>query len=424
MLELAVIADDLTGAADTGVQFRRNFNEVLMLNGQSLPNGVPTPRSQAVSVYTGSRGLAPEDAARAARRVAKVISNLNPKLVYKKIDSCLRGNLGPEIDAILEAMILPRAIVVPALPKQGRQTVGGVHYVHGIPVAESEVGQDPVSPVVESRIDRLLKSQSHTPTGCIGLEIIRRGIESLEGELNRQGKAGHRIIVCDSKNQEDLDIVARLVLGRYADSLFVGSAGLAESISRIIPNLSRDHEQDGYPDSMAGRMNTVLLVCGTAANATREQVEVLNQHRPIDAFSLSPPQLMAIASDDHVELPPGLPAAVNQKSGLVLKVDPKTGPTPAEESDGIVRGLARLAFELIVKFKPDALFLSGGDTASAVFDRLGSVSLRLYRELQPGLVLGRINQGVFAGLPVACKPGAFGREDYLVKLMNYWTTTR
>jgi uncharacterized protein YgbK (DUF1537 family) len=113
MDKIVIIADDLTGAADTGVQFCPFFDETVLVPYHQLPNvfaTTPDAVSQAMSIYTNSRALEADTARERLGSVASQFSQSKPKWIYKKVDSCLRGNLGAEIEAIeLGAMLLKKS---------------------------------------------------------------------------------------------------------------------------------------------------------------------------------------------------------------------------------------------------------------------------------------------------------------------------
>jgi uncharacterized protein YgbK (DUF1537 family) len=414
LLEAAIIADDLTGAADTGIQFRRNFARVSLQSSERISAESLRLAGQAVAVYTDSRGLTPDYAAQKARQAALALSAVSPGLIYKKIDSCLRGNLGQEIMAVIQAMDLPLCIIAPALPKQGRQTVDGIHLVHGQPLAQTETANDPVCPVNESRLAVLLARQSGAKVEHLSLRILGQGPEAIERKVAEMLNRGVRLISCDARDQADLDHIAHLALGPCQGGLFAGSAGLAESISRLM--VQESGAGDGAVSQPATRM---LLVCGSATNTTRLQVEQLKLKHEVDEVSFPPAQLQRAALDENALDSLELPREIIPGTPLILRVGPEP---PAKELEAplIVRGLALAADQLMRHGGPDALFMTGGDTASAMFDQLKVNGLELDKELCSGMILGTLQGGRQNGLQASCKSGGFGNPGYLARLVDYW----
>jgi uncharacterized protein YgbK (DUF1537 family) len=155
--KIAVIADDLTGANDTGVQFaKQGLATVVLLNAGNLSSGAA---SDVVVIDTGSRALPAAEARARAAEAARLVKSGGIGTVYKKIDSTLRGNLGVEIDAIMDGCGLALAVVAPAFPQNGRLTVGGLHLLNGVPLEASEIARDPKMPVCESSLPALLAGQ-------------------------------------------------------------------------------------------------------------------------------------------------------------------------------------------------------------------------------------------------------------------------
>src|SRR6266511_2397722 len=99
---VTIIADDLTGACDTGCLFA-GPGPVGVLAAPALPaadSGVITP---VVTVDTESRALPPREAAAAIHAAARSLGGrLADGRVFKKIDSTLRGAAGVELTALLE----------------------------------------------------------------------------------------------------------------------------------------------------------------------------------------------------------------------------------------------------------------------------------------------------------------------------------
>src|SRR5919202_3899966 len=104
MPEIAVIADDLTGAADTGVQLvRAGYRSAVFFRASEVPGG----NLDAVAFDTDSRAM---PAGFAAKRVLEAArASRGARLVYKKLDSTLRGNVAAELAAAFGAAGRERA---------------------------------------------------------------------------------------------------------------------------------------------------------------------------------------------------------------------------------------------------------------------------------------------------------------------------
>src|SRR5690349_10534919 len=138
-MQAMLIADDLTGACDAGAQFAGRGPVPVFVAPAS-----PESEWQVAVVDTESRGLAPDDAADLVRGAAKrVEGQLSGRLLFKKIDSTLRGPIAAELDALLDASGRRTALVCPAFPGQHRIVVNGILLVNGARAHESPIGKDP-----------------------------------------------------------------------------------------------------------------------------------------------------------------------------------------------------------------------------------------------------------------------------------------
>src|SRR5687768_4120257 len=113
-MSLTIVADDLTGACDTGSLFAADGPLPL-----SIWPAAPLRASVRV-IDTESRALGEDEA---AARVARVPALAPSGRYFKKIDSTLRGHVAREIDALMRAAGLAQALVCPAFPAQGRAVV-------------------------------------------------------------------------------------------------------------------------------------------------------------------------------------------------------------------------------------------------------------------------------------------------------------
>ena len=152
-VRLGVIADDLTGANDTGVQFARlGARTIVPLVWHNLRSF--GRRADVLVLSTESRAVSRGVAAQRAKVAAQALRRGRVPTIYKKIDSTFRGNIGAELDAILEVYSAPLIIVAPSFPPAGRAVVDGTLRVGGIPVHRTAIGRDPVAPVRQSHPDQ------------------------------------------------------------------------------------------------------------------------------------------------------------------------------------------------------------------------------------------------------------------------------
>lgn len=410
--KVVIIADDLTGGADTGVQFVAGGSPVYLMPVETLSSTRPWLATAAgISVYTATRDRSARIAGERVREVARSLPDPRPRWFYKKIDSCLRGNLGAEIDALLDALGFDAGLVAPALPAQGRTTIGGIHRVYGVPLARTRFARDPITPVTGSAVAEILARQSRHAIGGIGLETYGYP-ERLQRAVQRERARGCRLIVCDAAEQAHLDQVAALVIRSPERLLPVGSAGLAAGVvSRFAP----DRVVEPGP---APGLERLLMVCGTGAPVTREQLDALLDKYPGVRHESAPEWLITASAQDRRRCAAELLAAWTGGI-LALGVRPLSPAGPAvspEQADQGLAGLADLALQVMRAGLVEGLFLSGGETADAFRRASGGEAIHLEREPLPGLVLGRWVGGIADGLPVVTKAGAFGTERTLVAL--------
>lgn len=427
MDKIVIIADDLTGAADTGVQFCPFFDETVLVPYHQLSTVFATTRdrvSQAMSIYTNSRALQAAVAHERLRAVASPFSRSKPKWIYKKVDSCLRGNLGAEIEAVMDTLGFEMSFIAPAFPEMGRTTVNDIHQVHGIPVSQTELSRDPVTPVTKSRLSQLVAHQSRCAVDHVTLDLLQGDQTRLQAEIERMAGRGTRHVVFDCICQDDLDNIARLWLRSHRRILPVGSAGLAASLGRLLPpgpNPEKKYEP------RAPQSGNHLLVIGTVSQATKRQVELLVQTYPYEQMILEFDLLKDQRWRDSLLQKASLASSVLSSQNVIVRIgsssDDREIFDPIKQSrlaNLVVEGLGLFIARVLKDRKPGFLFASGGDTADAVLTALEGSAIRINGEVVTGMVAGRLLGGPMDGLTVFTKAGAFGNEDALVVLHETW----
>lgn len=390
---ITIIADDLTGAGDTAVQFCQAgwTTELGLCTTHSPSRG---DGAEVVAISTDSRARGEADAAEHIRCTTEDLVNTGTRRLYKKIDSTLRGPLRAEIVALLDALGPDAmAVVCPAFPAMSRSLVNGTLLVHGQPVAETAAAHDPVTPV----------PHSHLPT-LLDAPLIRLDPGSDPPSWARQARAAGRIVVVDAVEDSDLERVARLVTELGERAVPVGSAGLAGPLARRWR-------------SPAG---TTLVVVTTSHETTRAQADALSahgtpRHQPSSRELLDGGAWSAFTATVLAD------AARQPRTLLLSAPERDEGELPPEL---VTERLADLAVRVALESGITGLVVTGGDGARAVLGGLGCTGVRLHGQVAAGVPLSTVIGGPVAGLPVATKAGGFGEPDVLITAAEAVERTR
>lgn len=410
MPQVIIIADDLTGAADTGAGFARAglATLVALRPTQKLPAG------DVLVLSTESRHLPREAAAERVRRaVAQITRYLggDPPWIYKKVDSTLRGHPGPELAAVMEAMGLERALVAPAFPAQGRTTAGGRQLVDGAPLERTAFGREVHSSDLGALFDA--GREAH-PIRLVGLEVVRRGPAAVCEAL---GVPGPAVLVADAENEGDLDILVRAALTCEV-RLLCGSAGLAralaDSLAPAFPALA-----PALPPCPGG---SILVVAGSRHPRTARQVAVARKH---GAVLVCPAAALLGADNSQGSVERTIERIAGQlaEGRDVILSTLGLGHSPLG-GQGVAARLAQVARGLAAGRQAGGLVLTGGDIAAAVCASLEAPALRLYGEVEPGVPWGVLVGGMLPHLPVVTKAGGFGTDAALVTAIRRLRTAK
>ena len=424
-----VIADDLTGGADTGVQFaERDLNTLLISFEKQIKIDFSLYLERDVLVVsTNSRGLTPEDASQRVSMLLKEYDRALFPILYKKIDSTLRGNIGYEVDATLRSANLSLGFMAPSFPEQERTLLGGLLMVRGTPLSLTEASRDAVSPVKESYVKTLLENQSRCRIGNIDLIQVASGGEVLKKAIDEACQQGIQILIFDAVERRDLAHIAEAAFQSDKTPLFIGSAGLAEEVAKKIA----PRELKKRPFSLhrnAKPFKHILIVSGSASKVSHEQLIRAEQTRGIRSFQLDHVFMTGDEAhretlEDHLsdrighEIIRGH-AILKTSSERILPKNPQDPPIHLE----IPKSLGRITQSVLqrshLSVQDLILVLLGGDTALSVLDHLGAEGIEIEGEVMKGIVMGRLTGGRWHGLSMITKAGAFGKEDALERIIE------
>ncbi|MBK9391150.1 MAG: four-carbon acid sugar kinase family protein [Bacteroidetes bacterium] len=282
--KILVVADDLTGAVDTGVQFsRRNLKTVVVTGSENLSRSLKD--CDVLVVDTESRFNDMETAYNKAFETGEKARFENIKYLYKKLDSTMRGNVGAEISGLMDSMNISHTFVVPALPLYGRTTLNGNVYVKGVLLAETDYANDPKNPVKESYIPAIISRQSDKKTGVISFNDLLAGKEETGIKINDLINEGVQIIIIDAEDDEDLEQIASVVADIHGRVMFAGCSGFAEKLAGYV-ELSKDKTSN-------------VVIAGSVNKITLQQTDLAAKELNIKAIDIDAEKIISGKKDDE-----------------------------------------------------------------------------------------------------------------------------
>ena len=412
MPKILIIADDLTGAADCGAVFAgRGMETTVVL---SRPGEEPAHRSAAihadvVAIDADTRGLDAKQAAEAVARGVEqyAISEGREGLLFKKVDSTLRGNVAAELAGALRARRAnvsagERAAVLfaPAFPAHGRTTVNGRQWVNGRPLEQTEMGCSS-----RASIGAMLQ-EAGLSCGLVELEMVRAGADTLMSAVGRVANETD-VVVCDAETEDDLRAIACAGMGLGPRTIWAGSAGLA----RHIPDAAGwGRHWDERPRAELRVLGPTLFVVGSAAAVSREQARALAAAPDLLVVTVGGRGPDAGTSDRAVII-----ECLERGNDVLVQLDfceasaRPQGRAMAETLGDLLERCGRYV---------GALVATGGETARAILDAWGVQSLRLLGEVETGLPYSVAECGGRSIL-VLTKAGGFGKPDTLLGCRDF-----
>jgi uncharacterized protein YgbK (DUF1537 family) len=426
-VRLGVIADDLTGANDTGVQFaRQGARTIVPLDWHDL--GAFRRIADVLVLNTNSRALAPRVAAQRARLAAEALKKAGVEAIYKKIDSTFRGNIGVELDAILDVFPTPLTVLTPTFPPAGRAVKDGVLTVRGVPVHQTAAGRDPVTPVRESHLPTLLKGQIARPVHSLPLGALRGTPARAVRALREWREANPGIILADTVTAGDLDRLVRLMLQESLCRVAAGSAGLAGALSRALSWNSRPRR------AKLCATEPILLVIGSANPTSLEQVAWAESHGRAVAIRAVIREIVAdrdryrreldrTAKKACGELRAGRDTILTLAQGAGAAAGRRRALRPSA-SAALSEFLGQATRRITGLIRVGGLVLCGGDIAVSACATLNADGLELVGEVEPGVPWGRLVGGDLAGLPAVTKAGGFGTPEAFARAARFLRPAR
>jgi uncharacterized protein YgbK (DUF1537 family) len=423
-MKVGVIADDLTGANATGVGLaKQGFSTATIIKDTPMQ---ALEKYNAICIDTDSRYADKDIAVNRVKNAVNFLKQWEAKVFCKRIDSTIRGNIGFEIDCVLNELgDNTIGIVVPSYPSSGRITVGGYLLVEGTPVQETDAARDPVTPIKKSFVPAIIEKQSQYPIANISLDIVLSGIGDIAGGLQAKIAEGYRIIVVDAVNDEQIETIAQAMV-HIQDKIMVPvdpgplTAAYAKACLQHIAVEER-----------------LLVTVGSVTSQTGQQLDYLIEKTKANPVYVDPNKLATYSETWQKEVDRAIRAgleSLHQETILIIttyhpgnklidlkalsKIEKATEDALAKR---ITDGLAAISRKIIeqTEYKISGCFTSGGDVTASFCSVSFASGIELEDEVIPLAAYGRLIGGHLDQLPIVTKGGMIGDKKAIYKSVRF-----
>lgn len=395
-MKTVVIADDLTGANDTGVQFATKGYSTSVLLNYDMTSQIDV---EVVVYDTDSRSLAHDEAyKRVYNMCLRIKQDYHCDLIYKKVDSTLRGNIGAEMDAVYHAFRPDFIVFAPSFPQFGRTIEKGVIHVNDTPLNESNISNDPKNPMKLSYIPDIVKAQSIKFMKLIELVELRGDPDILRKKIASYREANIPYLLFDAQTIDDIARIVSIMNSTDHRIVWSGSAALAKELASINTTREKSEEKLILVEGPA------CIVIGSINSQSHLQLDRVLQDPNVIGFKINPTELLinhpqeknrileqvshifTIASKDIVLYLSSETSDVEKAK----RVGESLGLSANEISNLISQRLGEISTEMIKIYDLRKLVLAGGDTAKQVCISLGAQEIELIGEVETGVPIGRV----------------------------------
>jgi D-threonate/D-erythronate kinase len=394
------LSDDLTGTFGLSILIANENIPVRALTHLDQSYDPAVDAGKAVVINTESRAVTEDESRRA---VLDVLRRFPPEvIVAKRFDTTLRGHLGIELAAVLEARPQACAVVVPSYPASGRLCIGGYQLMHGVPIERTEVADDPRWPLTDSYVPAYFAVAG--PVTHISLSDVNAGQHNVEGLLQNAAVPG-AVVVVDAFSDGDIAMIARATLSVQTEIVFAGPGVFLGSALGMRYRATSHH--------------VVVVANGSTTRQTREQVTALEQKYSVRYLDLSLEGIAAGTSGREVA---DFLSTWDVQNTDVLVVRPVQERAERSLQPRIVAAIAEAIAETIEHGLPGiaGLILSGGETATGVLNRLGTHSIRPEVEFGSLVMGGVMLDGLLKGTKIVTKGGLVGDQAIFIKSLTWF----
>lgn len=412
VIDNLIIADDITGANSTGILVGKTRKPIYtVFSEKGLELFLSSVLHCDVVVSTNSRNINREEA---YHTVSNTLSLTKGKqiTIFKRIDSTLRGNIGAEIEAIQDFLgTETTACIVPSFPSSGRTVKNGILYVNEIPLSETSVKDDPLSPVFSSSVKEIIELQTKRKIVSISLDTVRSPLHELEKKIVKASSSQKTILSFDAMTDKDIEIIAKACISSGTDFFPVDPGPFTAAV---------------ISQRNAVRTKPVLAFVGSVNQIATVQIEYLGSFADTKMIKVDSNSLIHNGEKRDEEIDRVEKLAINMARTyrfICLYSSGTAHITTIEDratiTASINQAFATIASRLLERIACNGLFTCGGDTTMAICEALEVNALELLDEIAPLTVSGKLSGGLFDGLRLITKGGMVGEQDIMRKCLVY-----
>lgn len=410
MSELLIIADDLTGAIEAGVQLSKHgiSAEVVVESDSCFTYLNRVKKTPALVVNTESRHITSEEAAGRVLKVLNSFRGFGFKYFYKKTDSTMRGNIGAELNAFsngTNSQVMPYS---PAHPKAGRFTKKGYQYVGDTLLHKTPFSRDPLNPVNCSYVPGILQQQTN-------MEI--RLSEPAGTSFGECVSGRSTIVVFDCESEADMKIAGDTILKNGWQNVTAGTAGFVEVLINILPLSYSENKTEAVE-------GPVLIINGSMNPVSLEQVDQAKKSGlmtlPLSRDFIMKPDFKSVVA--YRQIIEEIQKAFSNKQNVIVSTYDPADPESIVQKENFHSGTfsekaGKVISSILQEISFKALCVFGGDTLMGIIKGTGSDSIEAVSEIVPGVAFTKVqtNGGT---LQLLSKPGGYGGKDVILKIIQ------
>lgn len=374
---IAVIADDFTGAAEIGgIAVRLGWKVVINTKVE------PEPGTDVLIIATNTRSRRPEEARLIIRQITSELMLLQPQLIYKKIDSVLRGNVGEELLEQIAISGKKRALLIPANPSLKRIIQDGVYYFEGAPLHRSRFSTNSRDGVRSSNVVDLIGNGQTEDT-----DVISKGDSFTHKSL----------LIGNAINEDDLEHWAKRL---DEDTVLAGGSSFFHALLKYLGRKGDITKQ--HP----GLGKRILYVCGSAFQGSRSMVA--NAFDSGKKVAYMPAEIFCNDVDRAkllVEWQETATSFLKKNDSVIIAVDQISSVDAVKLDSSISEVISEVVGDIMQRINIDELVIEGGETASVIMNKLNYNKFYPVQELSPGVIRMKIKEK--DGTHLTLKPGSY-----------------